>query len=152
MINIQVIIKPVVTVLLLVDSIASSAQASSMNKCVDVYGKVTYSNVACTGAQQVRKIDIDPAPTVPKMPVPIVGVPEFPHASAEKRGVVKLETFSNVPKRKTAKHCDKLTDKLGLILDKMDAARRKGYTQSQMDKWNLEIKELEQHKQQASCF
>ena len=152
MTNIQVIIKFLVTVILLAGTIVSSVQASSLNKCVDVYGKVTYSNLVCAGAQQVRKVDIDPAPPAPKMPAPVAVVPEFPHVPVEKNGVVKLETFSTAAKRKTAKHCDKLTDKLGLILDKMDAARRKGYTQSQMDKWNLEIKNLEHQKQQASCF
>lgn len=152
MTNTQVIIKFLVTVILLAGTMVGSVQASSLNKCVDVYGKVTYSNLACTGAQQVRKVDIDPAPPASKIPAPVAVFPEFPHAPVEKSGVVKLETFSTAPKRKTAKHCDKLTDKLGLILDKMDAARRKGYTQSQMDKWNLEIKDLEHKKQQSSCF
>ena len=152
MTNTQAIIKFLVTVILLGGTMVSSVQASSLNKCVDVYGKVTYSNLACTGAKQVRKVDIDPAPPVPKIPALRVVVPEFSHAPVEKNGVVKLETFGTAPKRKTAKHCDKLTDKLGLILDKMDAARRKGYTQSQMEKWNLEIKDLEHKKQQASCF
>ncbi len=152
MTNTQVIIKFLVTVILLAGTMVCAVQAASLNKCVDIYGKVTYSNLACTGAQQIRKVDIDPAPPAPKMPAPLVVVPEFGHAPAEKNGLVKLETFSTAPKRKSAKHCDKLTDKLGLILDKMDAARRKGYTQSQMDKWNIEVKDLEHKKQQASCF
>jgi hypothetical protein len=152
MTNTLVSIKTVVAALLLAGTTVSSVQASSLNKCVDVYGKVTYSNLACSGAQQVRKVDIDPSPPVPKVVAPArVGYEAMP-TLVEKKGVVKLETYSTAPKRKTAKHCDKLTDKLGLILDKMDAARRKGYTQSQMDKWNLEIKDIEHKKQQASCF
>ncbi len=152
MTNTPVITKTSLLVILLTGTSASSVQASSLNKCVDVYGKVTYSNLACAGAQQVRKVDIDPSPPVPKVAAPArVGYEATP-TLAEKKGVVKLDILSNAPKRKTPKHCDKLTDKLGLILDKMDAARRKGYTQSQMDKWNLEIKDLEHKKQQASCF
>ena len=34
----------------------------------------------------------------------------------------------------------------------MDEARRKGYTQAQMNKWNQEIKALKRKKQQSGCF
>ena len=54
--------------------------------------------------------------------------------------------------RASPRQCDTLTEKLGSVFDKMDQARRKGYTQQQMDKWNQEIKDLERQKQQSGCF
>lgn len=161
----------------------SAAFAASLNKCVDVYGKVTYSNLPCKGANEVRKIEIDPAPPVriappapagsqpsapaqaalpgalkPEVPVyilpeksPVARVPKASAAPAEKKVEIKLETFG-APKKHSQSNCDTLSDKLGLVLDKMDAARRKGYTQKQMDDWNSEIKTLERKKQQAGCF
>lgn len=160
---------------------AGSAIAASLNKCVDEYGKVTYSNLPCKGANQVRKIEIDPAPPVrvappapiaapalpaaalpdpPKVDVPVYVMPEKPPvviapksntAAAEKKAEIKFETLGG-PKKQSQNNCDTLSDKLGLVLDKMDAARRKGYTQKQMDDWNSEIKTLERKKQQAGCF
>lgn len=154
-----------------------TAAAASLNKCVDAYGKVTYSNMPCKGASEVRKIEIDPAPPVrvvppatvlapaaqsglPKVEVPVYVMPEKPPvviapkttaAPAEKKAEIKLETFG-APKKLSQNNCDTLSDKLGLVLDKMDAARRKGYTQKQMDDWNSEIKTLERKKQQSGCF
>jgi len=158
--------------------------AASLNKCVDAYGKVTYSNLPCKGANDVRKIEIDPAPPVPKpvvvappalppaalpsavVPVapkaetpiaampekpPVVIVPKSTPAATEKKAEIKMETFG-APKKTSQNNCDSLSDKLGLVLDKMDAARRKGYTQKQMDDWNSEVKTLERKKQQAGCF
>jgi len=43
-----------------------SAQAT-LNKCIDAGGKVTYSNLPCRNAQEVRKVEIDPTP--PPKPV-----------------------------------------------------------------------------------
>jgi hypothetical protein len=54
--------------------------------------------------------------------------------------------------RASANQCDTLTEQLGRVFDKMDAGRRKGSTQEQMDKWNLEVKDLERKKQQSNCF
>ena len=160
---------------------ANQAFAASLNKCVDAYGKVTYSNLPCKGANEVRKIEIDPAPPVrvappapnvapalppavqadsPKEDVPVYVMPEKPPvvitpkstaAPIEKKAEIKFETLGG-PKKQSQNNCDTLSDKLGLILDKMDAARRKGYTQKQMDDWNSEIKTLERKKQQAGCF
>ena len=138
--------------LVLLGLAATSLHAATLNKCVDIYGKVTYSNLACKGAQQARKVEIDPAPPVPPLVAPVPGVLESQPTPVEKNGTVKLETFGTTPKKQASNTCDTLTDKLGLVLDKMDAARRKGYTQAQMDKWNLDIRELELKKKQASCF
>jgi len=183
MTNTQAIISALVATLSLT---AGAVDAASLNKCMDVYGKVTYSNLPCKGANEVRKVDIDPAPPVPrvvptpappKVDVPVYVIPEkLPESEPtsdiksapvftpvsprtvgtvspppDKKAVVKLETFG-APKKHSQNTCDTLTDKLGLVLDKMDAARRKGYTQKQMDEWNLEIKSLEHKKQQTGCF
>lgn len=155
----------------------ATATAASLNKCMDVYGKVTYSNLPCKGANQVRKVEIDPAPPVPPaapvytlptmvlpappkadgpvyvMPEksPVMLIPKPGAAPLEKKAAIKFETLGG-PKKQSHNTCDTLTDKLGLVLDKMDAARRKGYTQKQMDDWNSEIKSLEHKKQQAGCF
>ena len=162
-------------------SFTGSVGAASLNKCVDAYGKVTYSNLPCKGANEVRKIEVDPAPPVrvvppapivapalppaalpdlPKADVPVYVLPEKPPvviapksnaASPEKKAEIKFETLGG-PKKQSQTNCDTLSDKLGLILDKMDAARRKGYTQKQMDDWNSEIQTLERKKQQSGCF
>jgi len=153
MINTQAITNTFALMILVILSLAASAvQASSLNKCLDIYGKVTYSNMPCKGAKQARTIEIDPAPAVPKIQVPVAAAPALAQIRTEKNAVVKLETFGTAPKKHPHNTCDTLTDKLGLVLDKMDAARRKGYTQKQMDEWNLDIKSLERKKQQASCF
>jgi len=183
MINTRAIINVLAVMLSLA---AGSAHAASLNKCVDAYGKVTYSNLPCKGANEVRKIEIDPAPPVPppapvpvqpKVEVPVYVMPDkfpgpgtifnappgpvFPpamepaskpsRAPLDKKATIKFETLGG-PKKQSQNTCDALTDKLGLVLDKMDAARRKGYTSKEMDKWNLDIKALERQKQQAGCF
>lgn len=162
----------------LLSLMTGTVPAASLNKCVDAYGKVTYSNLTCKGANEVRKVEIDPAPPVPpaipvnplalptmvlpappKGEVPVYVMPEknpvvsIPKSGApmEKKAAIKFETLGG-PKKQSQNTCDTLTDKLGLVLDKMDAARRKGYSQKQLDAWNNEIKSLERKKQQAGCF
>ena len=68
---------------------------------------------------------------------------------------LRLETQRTTGKpaaRASMSQCDTLTDKLGRVFDKMDAARRKGYTQEQMNAWDQEVKSLERKKQQSGCF
>jgi hypothetical protein len=139
----------------------ASAQAT-LNKCLDAGGKVTYSNLPCRNAQEAHKVEIDPAPTpdpVPPQPVqapaPALPAPPKEAASAIEPAPIRIETKRTPSKpaaRAAANPCDTLTDKLGRVFDKMDAARRKGYTQKQMDEWNLEVKALERKKQQSGCF
>ena len=150
----RMIVSPVILGSLFLGLATGTLHAASLNKCTDIYGKVTYSNLACAGAAKARTVEIDPAPPVPKAAAPKLKPEKSP---VENDGVVKLETFTSSHKKSATKknasnNCDMLTDKLGLVLDKMDAARRSGYTQKQMDGWNLEIKELERKKQQAGCF
>ena len=138
----------------------ASAQAT-LNKCIDAQGQVTYTNKPCLNAHEVRKLEIDPPP-VPDQPrtgavhaqsdaKPAVAKPLPDPAPA----TIQLETRrtnGKTPQRSPAGQCDALSDKLGRVLDNMDQARRKGYTQEQMDKWNEETRELERKKQQAGCF
>lgn len=141
------------------------AQAT-LNKCIDAQGKITYSNQACRNAREARTVQIDPAPIPDK---PIVSItPTQPAAPVSAKGspasapaTIQLET-RRIEKNAnptvksaqgaSAKQCDSLTDKLGRVLDKMDQARRKGYTLEQMNKWSEEVRELERKKQQSGCF
>ena len=147
-------------VLLIAAFSAAISHADSLNKCIDAQGKVTYSNLPCTNARESRKIGIDPAPPAPPAPKPAVHAKSDPkkttRSESEKNGPVKLETYTTAPKKRSTKahdnDCEKLADKLGKVMDTMDEAQRKGYTQEKMDKWNQEVKALERKKQKADCF
>jgi hypothetical protein len=138
-------------------STGASAQAT-LNKCIDAEGKVTYSNLPCRNAREARKVEIDPAPTPDQVrPAPAPVEPEAPKAipAPNETATLRLDTQRTTGKpaaRVSASQCDTLTDKLGRVFDKMDQARRKGYTQKQMDAWNLEVQDLERKKQQSACF
>lgn len=143
-------------------ALASHAGAATLNKCIDAKGQVTYSNLPCHNAREVRAVEIDPAPRPePQREHPASKPAEAKSAKADtaashdEPATLKLETRSVPVKPVThasARRCDALTDKLGRISDKMDQARHKGYTQKQMDAWNQEVHELERKKQQAGCF
>lgn len=141
------------------------AVAASLNKCIDARGQVTYSNLPCKNARETRKVEIDPAPLPdPVRPAPAVQIakpvaPTAPESKTPERKQeptsIKLETQRSSEKpaaRPSTGKCNTLSDKLGRVFDKMDAARRKGYTQEQMDDWNQQVKDLERQKQQAGCF
>ena len=139
---------------------ATSVQAATLNKCIDAHGQVTYSNLPCRNAHEARAVEIDPAPrpdlVKPRAvkPPPIQAAPLSPASPAAKPNTTRIETHTTgrPAKPTSARQCDNLTDKLGTIFDKMDQARRKGYTQEQMNKWNQEIEALEAKKQQSGCF
>src|SRR5512135_3439521 len=134
--------------------LAASGQAASLNKCIDAQGKVTYSNLPCRNAQESRTLAIDPAPppppaqrTPPAQPAKAAAEPALkPAPIQEAPATIRLESRSISAKpvnQASARQCDALADKLGRVFDKMDAARRKGYTQAQMNAWNDEVKDLE---------
>ena len=129
------------------------AQAT-LNKCIDERGAVTYSNLPCKNAREARKVEVDPAPPAPAAspkPAPANKAPK-PAAAPT---TLRLDTQRNTAKpvsHASPKQCDSLSDKLGRLLDKMDEARRKGYTQQEMNTWNEEVRELERKKQQSGCF
>ena len=149
---------------LLVLMLPLQVAAATLNKCIDAKGEVTYSNLPCRNAKEVRTVEIDPAPqSDPARAQPVqaqVAQPAKPAAAtpaapSREPAPIRPETRHTGGKpshRASAGKCDALTDKLGQVFDKMDQARRKGYTQAQMDKWNLEVKALERKKQQSGCF
>lgn len=140
--------------------LATSVQAATLNKCIDANGQVTYSNLPCRNAREARAVEIDPAPMpdpvkprAVKAP-PIQAAPPLPVPASAEPATTRVETHTTGKSAKpaTAHQCDSLSDKLGAVFDKMDQARRKGYTQEQMNKWNQEIEALETKKQQSGCF
>lgn len=141
-------------------TLATSANAATLNKCIDAKGKVTYSNLPCHNAREARALEIDPAP-VPDPArarparVPAAPPPPAPKPAASPESPIRFETQRTSGKpapHASSRQCDALTDKLGRVFDQMDQARRKGYTQKQMDAWNQEVKDLERKKQQSGCF
>jgi hypothetical protein len=142
-----------------------SLGATTLNKCIDAQGRITYSNLPCRNAQEARKLEIDPAPqpepagmqpsgTQAAQPVPKAAkrVNETAITQPETQRAPKVNNTGNSAARTSARECDTLSEQLGSVLDKMDKAHRKGYTQEQMDKWNQEVKNLEGKKQQSGCF
>lgn len=146
---------------------AMAMAQATLNKCTDAGGAITYSNTPCTNARMAQKLEIDPAPVPdpprshPLMLPPDAAAPlAAPPASSPVPATLRLEA-QQVPRqnakglsaqRAREKACDTLADNIGLTLDKMDQARRKGYTQAQMDTWNEKVRELERKKQQSGCF
>ena len=138
-------------------STGASAQAT-LNKCIDAQGRITYSNLPCRDAREARKRKSMHRCTIPNATPP--GEPAKPAApkaasSVKETATLRLDTQRTTGKpaaRLSARQCDALTDKLGRVFDKMDQARRKGYTQEQMNTWNQEIKDLERQKRQSGCF
>jgi hypothetical protein len=139
---------------------APTIEAASLNKCTDAQGRVTYSNLPCRNAREVRAVEIDPSPAPDPVkpraakPPPVQAAPA-PTPLPNESATLHLNTQSTTGKpapRVSARQCDSLTDKLGKVFDKMDQARRNGYTQEQMNKWDQEIKDLEGKKQQSGCF
>ena len=127
---------------------------STLNKCIDTQGKVTYSNLPCHDAREARKVEIDPVPQPDRAAAQPARV-QTAQPPAPKPAAIRLETQRSTGKpapRASAQQCDTLSDKLGRVLDKMDQARRQGYSQEQMNKWNEEVRELERKKQQSGCF
>jgi len=154
-------------------ALATSVEAATLNKCVDPQGRVTYSNLPCRNAVEARKVEIDPtplpdpvriqpvqaqpvapaAPAMPAAPKAATGSNESSSIRLEtQRTPVGVNTTGKPAARASARQCDALTDKLGSVFDKMDQARRKGYSQEQMDAWNQEVKDIERKKQQSGCF
>ncbi len=61
----------IVRIAAIVASLAAPAiEAAALNKCIDAQGQVTYSNLPCRNAREVRKVEIDPPPKPDPAPVP----------------------------------------------------------------------------------
>lgn len=133
--------------------VAQPVRAETLNKCIDAQGHVTYANTPCTNAREVQRIEIDPAPVAKPAPRSPPVRSAAPETAA---GRVEMHTFTS-PKpqahpKSHDKTCRQLADKLGRVLDAMDEAHRKGYTQNKMEKWKQQVKELERKKEEAGCF
>lgn len=136
---------------------ATAAAEATLNKCTDAKGRVTYSNLPCPISRTAQKIEIDPAPPVPAAAAGVAGGKPVPTRRAPAKPPAPLQpeagrTSEQPASRGSTRQCDALTDKLGRLLDKMDQARRQGYTLEQMNRWNAEVRELERKKQQSGCF
>ena len=137
-----------------------AAAQATLNKCIDAQGLVTYTNKPCSNPRGAHKVEIDPAPVPDRPRVEPAQVQPAKTAAGKPLpspapATLQLETQRTTGKsaqHSSGKQCDALSDKLGRVLDKMDQARRKGYTQKQMDGWNEEARELERKKQQSGCF
>lgn len=140
---------------ILVVALPLHVEAATLNKCIDTKGAVTYSNLPCHNAREVRTVEVDPAPPPDPAHTQPARAQAKPVPAPKETAPIHLEAQRTTGKpvsHASARQCDTLSDKLGRVSDKMDLARRKGYTQQQMDKWNLEVKEIERKKQQAGCF
>jgi len=143
-----------------------AAAQATLNKCIDTQGAITYTNKPCGSARETLKVEIDPAPipdrpriepaqVQPSQPIVVKPLPATAHAPSPAPATIQLKTKrapAKAAQSHSARECDTLSDKLGRVLDKMDLARRKGYSQEQMNAWNEETRELERKKQQSGCF
>ena len=150
------------------------AAQATLNKCIDAEGRVTYSNLPCRGAREVRQVEIDPPPpksatpptpaaaptptpqpTVPSAagapPVPPARTPAVAPAAATPRLSAPAKP-SRPAAAATPRNCDALAEQLGRVLDQMDASRSKGVTPQQLDAWTQEVETLERRKREAGCF
>ena len=153
---------------------AIAAAQATLNKCIDAHGAVTYSNLPCKNAREIKRVEIDPAPPAPAA-VPKAAPAALPAQPA--RPAAPVKTAPSVPPAKpaapapairvesqtgskrpavlapSAGQCETLSEQLGRLLDKMDQASRKGSASpEQMKAWNEEVRELERKKQQSACF
>ncbi|WP_324780666.1 DUF4124 domain-containing protein [Thiobacillus sedimenti] len=134
-------------------ALSLGAAGATLNKCIDARGRVTYSNLPCHDAREARTVDVDPAPSPAAPPASVQPRPSGARAASPAPKTDPAEPPRKQPvATRSMRQCDTLSDKLGRVLDKMDQARRNGYTQKQMDAWNLEAKEIERKKQRAGCF
>ena len=135
--------------------IAQAGAAETLNKCIASSGEVTYSNLPCKDAKQALKVEIDPAPPPPPKPKPVPRIAADKQLSDPQTAEQQTEPRHAARRKATVdntRQCNALADKLGRVMDKMDHARRQGYTVKQMDVWNQDVKTLERKKQQAGCF
>jgi len=149
---------------LLVFLVGLPAQAEQLHKCLDAEKHVTYSNFPCSkfpGLKEAKTIEAEPAP------------PPSERARATAREAAAAAAAAPVPKLKAGKKtaseraeahrekkaeraekskCKKLSDQIGEVMDKMDAARHNGYTAKQEAESKQKIEELTAKKTRLNCF
>jgi hypothetical protein len=147
---------------LLVFLVGLPAQAEQLHKCLDAEKHVTYSNFPCSkfpGLKEAKTIEAEPAP--PPSEQARATAREDAAAAAS---VPKLKTGKKTASERAEAHraqkaeraekskCSKLSDQIGEVMDKMDAARHKGYTAKQETEWKQKIQELTAKKTRLNCF
>lgn len=144
------------TILFLLGIIALPVQAEEMYKCINAAKEVTYTNQPCgklPGMKEAKTIEADPGPPVPPPPKPpkTAAKPETkqPRKTAQERAEAKRVLKAE---RAEKNKCDKISDQISQVMDKMDAARHRGYTAKQEAEWNDKIRELNAKKSRLNCF
>jgi Domain of unknown function (DUF4124) len=145
--------------LLLLCLLALPVQAEQLYKCIDAQKEVTYSNLPCSkfpGMKEAKTIEADPGPPVqePAAPITKEKVAKEPEMPKAKRTTKEKSAAKRVLKAERAEKskCDKISEQISGVMDKMDAARHQGYTLKQESEWNQKIKELNARKNRLNCF
>ncbi len=135
-----------------------SAHAEQLYKCVDAGKHVTYSNLPCSrfpGLKETKTIEAEPPPPEPARTKSREGAATLESESrAEKKTARERADAKHVMKVERAEKtkCDKLSEQISQVMDKMDAARHKGYTAKQEAEWKQKIEELSAKKNRLNCF
>ncbi len=140
------------------------AQAEQLYKCLDAGKQVTYSNLPCSkfpGLKEAKTIQAEPAPPASEQArasaretaAAAAAAPE-PKVKAGKKTANERGETKRVLKAERAEKskCNKLSDQIGEVTDKMDAARHKGYTAKQEADWKQRIQELTAKKNRLNCL
>jgi len=145
--------------LLLLCLIALPAQAEQLYKCINAEMEVTYSNLPCSrfpGMREAKTIEADPGPPVSETARPGAKekAAEDPAMEKSRKTAGEKTEAKRVLKaeRSEKNQCDKLSEQISEVMDKMDAARHRGYTPKQESEWNQKIKELTAKKNRLNCF
>ena len=134
------------------------AAQAGLFKCTDQAGKVTYTNLPCA------KMGLTETKVIPPPPLPAQHGKSAPVA-AEKASITDSAAENHVrtqkkgkpvraaqPQESNNKKCAKLRDRMGRIMDQMDAARRHGYTAKQETDWDNKLRQLQAEKNRLDCF
>src|SRR5512141_1092948 len=77
---------------ILVVALPLHVEAATLNKCIDAKGEVTYSNLPCRNAREVRTVEIDPAPQAD----PVGGQPVQAHAAKSAKPVAPAKEPASI--------------------------------------------------------
>jgi recombination DNA repair RAD52 pathway protein len=145
--------------LFLLCMIALPVQAEQLYKCIGADKEVTYSNLPCSkfpGMKEAKTIEPDPGPPVqePAKPAAKEKAAKEPEIQKSKKTAKEKAETKRVLKAERAEKnkCDKISEQISEVMDKMDAARHQGYTPKQESEWNQKIKELTAKKNRLNCF